>query len=121
MTVLTNTPPRGAQSAPGGMQGIIMMEPLLAKAARKLGDRSGGHPTNQLLPKAKRSLGPREQGQARLLDQRFLKEALDRGAEQFKWKERVARSEAQRHEGARRRRLVERILSAVPPVSTDFS
>jgi len=36
-TVLTNTPPRGPQSAPGGMQGIIMMEPVVAKAARKLG------------------------------------------------------------------------------------
>ena len=35
-TMLTNTPPRGAQSAPGGMQGIIIMEPILAKAARKL-------------------------------------------------------------------------------------
>ena len=29
-------PPRGPQSAPGGMQGIIIMEPILAKAARKL-------------------------------------------------------------------------------------
>ena len=37
VTVLTNTPPRSAQSAPGGMQGIAIMEPILAKAARKLG------------------------------------------------------------------------------------
>ena len=36
VTVLTNTPPRGAQSSPGGMQGIAIMEPILAKAARKL-------------------------------------------------------------------------------------
>ena len=36
MTVLTNTPPRVSQSSPGGMQGITIMEPLLAKAARKL-------------------------------------------------------------------------------------
>src|ERR1700687_2733332 len=36
VTMLTNTPPRGPQSAPGGMQGIIIMEPILAKAARKL-------------------------------------------------------------------------------------
>ena len=34
---MTNTPPRSAQSAPGGMQGITVMEPVLAKAARKLG------------------------------------------------------------------------------------
>ena len=37
VTVLTNTPPRSAQSAPGGMQGIAIIEPILAKAARKLG------------------------------------------------------------------------------------
>ena len=36
VTVLTNTPPGAPQSAPGGMQGIIIMEPILAKAARKL-------------------------------------------------------------------------------------
>ena len=37
VSVLTNTPPRRAQSQPGGMQGITLMEPILAKAARKLG------------------------------------------------------------------------------------
>ncbi len=37
VTVLTNTPPRGAQRAPGGLQGVTLMEPVLAKAARKLG------------------------------------------------------------------------------------
>ena len=35
ITVLTNTPPRGAQRAPGGLQGIALMEPILAKAAAK--------------------------------------------------------------------------------------
>ena len=37
ITAITNTPPRGAQSQPGGMQGIVLMEPVVAKAARKLG------------------------------------------------------------------------------------
>ena len=37
ITVLTNTPPRGAQSEPGGLQGITIIEPIIAKAARKLG------------------------------------------------------------------------------------
>jgi CO/xanthine dehydrogenase Mo-binding subunit len=37
VTVLTNTPPRSPQSAPGGMQGITIIEPIIAKAARKLG------------------------------------------------------------------------------------
>jgi CO/xanthine dehydrogenase Mo-binding subunit len=37
VSVLTNTPPRRAQSQPGGMQGITLMQPIVAKAARKLG------------------------------------------------------------------------------------
>ena len=37
ITVLTNTPPRRAQSQPGGLQAIMMIEPVVAKAARKLG------------------------------------------------------------------------------------
>src|SRR5437660_8453275 len=37
VTMLTNTPPRGAQSSPGGMQGIVIMETIVSKAARKLG------------------------------------------------------------------------------------
>ena len=37
IAVLTNTPPRGPQSQPGGMQAIVLMEPVIAKAARKLG------------------------------------------------------------------------------------
>ncbi len=37
VTVLTNTPPRSAQSSPGGLQGIAIIEPIIAKAARKLG------------------------------------------------------------------------------------
>src|SRR5208337_4073240 len=31
VTVLTNTPPRSAQSSPGGLQGIVIMEPIIAK------------------------------------------------------------------------------------------
>ena len=37
MTVLTNTPPETSQRAPGGMQGIGMVEPIISKAAKKLG------------------------------------------------------------------------------------
>src|SRR5207247_11192421 len=37
LTVLTNTPPKVSQRAPGGMQGVGIMEPILSKAARKLG------------------------------------------------------------------------------------
>src|SRR5207245_802923 len=37
LTVVTNTPPKTSQRAPGGAQGIGIVEPLLSKAAKKLG------------------------------------------------------------------------------------
>ena len=70
VTVLTNTPPRGPQSAPGGMQGIIIMEPILAKAARKLSlDQVEIRRVNS--PEGKAPFGPPEGRQARTLDQRI--------------------------------------------------
>jgi xanthine dehydrogenase molybdenum-binding subunit len=90
VTVLTNTPPRGAQSAPGGMQGIIMMEPILAKAARKLSvDQVDIRRMN--CPAGKAPWGPVRNGARLHSTSAFLKEAFDRGAEQFRWNERVAR------------------------------
>ena len=90
-TVLTNTPPRSAQSAPGGMQGIVLMEPIVAKAARRLGlDQVAIRRLN--CPEGKAPFGPEVQGRRAHVTSAFLKEALDRGAEQFRWKERVART-----------------------------
>jgi xanthine dehydrogenase molybdenum-binding subunit len=90
-TIMTNTPPRGPQSAPGGMQGIAIMEPILAKAARKLGvDQVAIRRIN--CPEGKAELGPVMHGKRTHATSAFIKEALDRGAEQFKWQERVARS-----------------------------
>jgi CO/xanthine dehydrogenase Mo-binding subunit len=91
VTVLTNTPPRSAQSAPGGMQGITLMEPVLAKAARKLGiDQVAIRRLNA--PEGKAECGPMVKGKREHATSAFIKEALDRGAEQFKWDERKARS-----------------------------
>jgi xanthine dehydrogenase molybdenum-binding subunit len=87
VTVLTNTPPRSAQSSPGGMQGITLMEPLLAKAARKLGiDQVAIRRVNA--PEGKAKFGPLIAGKQAYATSAFLKEALDRGAEMFKWDER---------------------------------
>jgi len=87
VTVLTNTPPRSAQSSPGGMQGIALMEPLLAKAARKLGiDQVAIRRVNA--PEGKAKFGPLIAGKQAYATSAFLKEALDRGAEMFKWDER---------------------------------
>jgi CO/xanthine dehydrogenase Mo-binding subunit len=91
VTVLTNTPPRSAQSSPGGLQGIVIIEPIIAKAARKLGvDQVAIRRVN--CPEGKAPFGPEVQGVRQHATSAFLKEALDSGAEQFKWHERVARS-----------------------------
>ena len=89
VTVLTNTPPRSSQSSPGGMQGIAIMEPVLAKAARKLGvDQVAIRRINA--PEGKAPFGPLVAGKQQYATSAFIKEALDRGAEQFKWNERKA-------------------------------
>ena len=90
VTVMTNTLTRSAMSSPGGLQGITVMEPVLAKAARKLGvDQVALRRVNS--PEGKAIYGPAVRGTRPHLTSCFLKEALDRGAEQFKWSERVAR------------------------------
>ena len=92
LTVLTNTPPRGAQRAPGGFQGNAFMAPVIAKAARKLGiDEVAIHRINA--PEGKATFGaPNAQGRRNYTTSAFLKEALDKGAELFNWEERKARS-----------------------------
>jgi CO/xanthine dehydrogenase Mo-binding subunit len=90
VSVLTNTPPRRAQSQPGGMQGITLMEPILSKAAHKLGvDQVAIHHVNA--PEGKAKFGPvNPRGERAYATSAFVKEALDRGAEQFRWNERKA-------------------------------
>jgi xanthine dehydrogenase molybdenum-binding subunit len=94
VTVLTNTPPRSAQSSPGGLQGITIIEPIIAKAARKLRlDQVAIRRIN--CPEGKAPFGPPVKGKLQHATSCFLKEALHRGAEQFKWQERVARKPKQ--------------------------
>ena len=92
ISVLTNTPPRGAQSSPGGIQGITIMEPILAKAARQLGiDQVDIHRINA--PEGKAQFGPTPPGGKRSYPTScFLKDAFDRGAEMFKWNDRKTMS-----------------------------
>jgi len=90
LTVLTNTPPRGAQSSPGGMQGIAIIETALAPAARKLGiDQVALRRINA--PVGKAPFGPPgANGKLPHATSSFMTEALDSGAKQFRWKERAA-------------------------------
>jgi xanthine dehydrogenase molybdenum-binding subunit len=96
VTVATNTIPRSAQSAPGGMQAVAIMEPILAKAARKLGlDQVAVRRIN--CPEGKAEYGPvsPRSGKRSYVTSCYLKQAIDYGAEQFKWNERVARKQKQ--------------------------
>jgi CO/xanthine dehydrogenase Mo-binding subunit len=90
VSVLTNTPPRRAQSQPGGMQGIVVLEPILSKAARKLGiDQVAIHHINA--PEGKAKFGPANaRGQRAYATSAFVKETLDRGKDLFRWDERKA-------------------------------
>ena len=92
ITVLTNTPPRTSQRAPGGMQGNGLMEPVMAKAARKLGiDEVEIHKINA--PRGKAPFGPAAaRGKQAYVTSCFIPEALDKGAELFNWQEKKARS-----------------------------
>ena len=92
ITVLTNTPPRRAQSQPGGLQAIMMIEPVVAKAARQLGvDQVAIRRLNA--PEGKAKWGPANpQGERGYATSAFVKEALDRGAQLFDWETRKARS-----------------------------
>jgi CO/xanthine dehydrogenase Mo-binding subunit len=92
ITVLTNTPPRTSQRAPGGMQGNGLMEGVLAKAARKLGiDEVEIHRINA--PAGKAPFGPpAARGKQAYVTSCFIKEGLDKGAELFNWEEKKARS-----------------------------
>ena len=82
------------------------MEPVLAKAARKLGiDQVAIRRINA--PEGKAPVRPAERpsGQRYVPTSAFVKEALDKGAELFNWDERKAQSGKRNGiEGARRRR-----------------
>ncbi|MGE0704121.1 MAG: xanthine dehydrogenase family protein molybdopterin-binding subunit [Vicinamibacterales bacterium] len=92
LNVLTNTPPRGAQRAPGGMQGNALMAPIMARAARQLGiDEAVIHRTNA--PEGQAPFGgPLANGRQNFVTSSLLKDAIDRGVEMFNWNERRARS-----------------------------
>ncbi len=90
--VYTNTPPRGAQRAPGGEQSMTMLSPIIQKTAKQLGlDQVEVLKINA--PKGQARFGPPgltgEQGN---VSSAFAREAIDKGADLFNWRERVQRS-----------------------------
>ena len=91
-SVYTNTPPRGAQRAPGGEQSMTMLSPIIQKAAKQLGlDQVEVLKINA--PEGQARYGaPGADGQQGHVSSAFAKEAIDKGAELFNWRERVQRT-----------------------------
>ena len=92
VNVITNTPPRTQQRSPGPMQANGICEGVITKAAKQLGiDQLAIRRMNS--PEGKALYGPPDaKGARRHVTSAFVKDALDRGAEQFKWQDRLARS-----------------------------
>src|SRR5215813_6641412 len=85
--VLTNTPPVGPQRGPGENQFTPIFEPIMDKAAHQLGiDRLAIRRINA--PESSSKMGA-DQGP---VTSAFQKEALDKGAEMFKWEEKKKKS-----------------------------
>jgi CO/xanthine dehydrogenase Mo-binding subunit len=93
VSVATNTPPGVSQRAPGGLQSAVLFEPLLDKAARKLGiDEIEIRKINAPVTNSEFGLS-QVQGRPRTtVTSCFLKEALDRGRVAFNWDERRKRA-----------------------------
>jgi CO/xanthine dehydrogenase Mo-binding subunit len=115
ISVLTNTPPRTYQRSPGGMQQNGIIEPILSRAARRLGiDQVEIRRINA--PAGKAFYGPmNDKGGRSYTTSAFVRDALDRGADVFKWTERRARSRE------RRGSKVRGVGVAVSPYSGGYS
>jgi len=93
VSVVTNTPPRSAQRSPGGMQVNAIIEPILSKAARKLGvDQVAMRHINAPAGKAPFGAPDAKTGKQNYVTSAFVREALERGAELFGWDEKKQRS-----------------------------
>jgi len=88
--VMTNTVPKGAQRGPGENQTANMIEPLFDKAAAELGiDRVAIRVINAPGGGGKDAKFGKAQGP---VSSAYLRDAIEKGAEQFRWSERVAAS-----------------------------
>ncbi len=91
INVYTNTPPRGAQRAPGGVQAVTIMAPLMRMGAKQLGiDQLELLKINA--PSGQAIFGRPRQGRQGNVSGAFVREAIDRGAEKFDWAAMKARS-----------------------------
>ena len=91
LSVYTNTPPRSAQRAPGGLQAVSMMAPLMHKAAKRLGIDSL-EMIRINAPAGQATFGrPLQDGRANV-SSAFVREAADSAADAFDWQAMRAKS-----------------------------
>jgi CO/xanthine dehydrogenase Mo-binding subunit len=93
VNVLTNTPPRSQQRSPGPMQANGIIEPVITKAAKRLGiDQVQIRRMNS--PEGRAEFGPvlPATGRRNRVTSAFVKDALDRGAALFNWEEKKVRA-----------------------------
>ena len=84
LSIYTNTPPRAAQRAPGGVQAVTAISPLMNKAANRLGmDILDMIRVNA--PSGQAIFGRPRQGVQSNVSSAFVREAVDKGAEAFDW------------------------------------
>ena len=91
LTVYTNTPPRSAQRAPGGLQAVSMIAPLMQKAAKQL----GLDPLDVIrinAPVGQATFGQPRDGVQGHMSSAFVREAADKAAEVFDWQAMRAKS-----------------------------
>jgi CO/xanthine dehydrogenase Mo-binding subunit len=87
VTILTNTPTRAAQRAPGGVQIVAMLEPVIDKAAKALNlDRVAIRRLNA--PDKDTKYGSNQHG----VTSAFVRELFDKGSEMVNWAEYQKRS-----------------------------
>ncbi len=91
LSVYTNTPPRSAQRAPGGLQAVSMIAPIMQKAANQLGI----DPLELIrinAPAGQAKLGRPTNGEQGNVSSAFVREAADIGESTFDWQAMRARS-----------------------------
>ena len=84
LSIYTNTPPRAAQRAPGGVQAVTAIAPLMNKVAVELGmDILDMIRVNA--PSGQAIFGRPREGSQSNVSSAFVREAVDKGAEAFNW------------------------------------
>ena len=84
LSIYTNTPPRAAQRAPGGLQAVSMMAPMMHKAAKRL----NVDPLDMIrinAPAGQAQFGQPRQGARSNVTSAFVREAADAGERAFDW------------------------------------